>query len=359
MSMEQEPKQAGSEFEVGLDAADKSVASFARDDRSINHILRGILRRNPTIIPAMVLVFSVICFGIIAPNFMSPGVLSLVLKQVTVTGVVAIAQTLIILTAGIDLSVGAIMVLSSMIMGRLAVDFGIPPFFAVTISLFFGALMGWVNGVLVTIVKLPPFIVTLGTLSVFTALLLWYSGSQSIRGADIREMAPSLRFFGHSLRFGGFVLTYGGLALIGLAILIWYLLNHTAWGRHVHAIGDDPDAAMLSGIKINRTLISVYALAGLICGFAGWVAAGRVGSISPIGFTDINLASITAVVIGGTSLFGGRGSILGSVLGAMIVGVFNTGLSLAGVDDYWQMFAAGNLVLIAVALDQWLRRATK
>ena len=359
MSMEQEPKQAGSEFEVGLDAAGKSVASFARDDRSIDHILRGILRRNPTIIPAMVLVFSVICFGIIAPNFMSPGVLSLVLKQVTVTGVVAIAQTLIILTAGIDLSVSAIMVLSSMIMGRLAVDFGIPPFFAVTISLFFGALMGWVNGVLVTIVKLPPFIVTLGTLSVFTALLLWYSGSQSIRGADIREMAPSLLFFGHSLRFGGFVLTYGGLALIGLAILIWYLLNHTAWGRHVHAIGDDPDAAMLSGIKINRTLISVYALAGLICGFAGWVAAGRVGSISPIGFTDINLASITAVVIGGTSLFGGRGSILGSVLGAMIVGVFNTGLSLAGVDDYWQMFAAGNLVLIAVALDQWLRRATK
>ena len=359
MSMEQAPKQASSEFEVDLDAADKSAASFARDDRSIDHILRGILRRNPTIIPAMVLLFSVICFGIIAPNFMSPGVLSLVLKQVTVTGVVAIAQTLIILTAGIDLSVGAIMVLSSMIMGRLAVDFGIPPFFAVTISLFFGALMGWVNGVLVTIVKLPPFIVTLGTLSVFTALLLWYSGSQSIRGADIREMAPSLLFFGHSLRFGGFVLTYGGLALIGLALVIWYLLNHTAWGRHVHAIGDDPDAAMLFGIKINRTLISVYALAGLICGFAGWVAAGRVGSISPIGFSDINLASITAVVIGGTSLFGGRGSILGSVLGAMIVGVFNTGLSLAGVDDYWQMFAAGNLVLIAVALDQWLRRATK
>ena len=252
-----------------------------------------------------------------------------------------------------------LLIWAPMFCARWAVDFGIPPFFAVTISLFFGALMGWVNGVLVTIVKLPSFIVTLGTLSVFTALLLWYSGSQSIRGADIREMAPSLLFFGHSLRFGGFVLTYGGLALIGLAILIWYLLNHTAWGRHVHAIGDDPDAAMLSGIKINRTLISVYALAGLICGFAGWVAAGRVGSISPIGFTDINLASITAVVIGGTSLFGGRGSILGSVLGAMIVGVFNTGLSLAGVDDYWQMFAAGNLVLIAVALDQWLRRATK
>lgn len=353
----QKPK--GSDFESGLVAADKSVASFARDDQTMGYIVRGILRSNPTIIPAMVLLISVIGFGIIADNFLTPGVLSLVLKQVTVTGVVAIAQTLIILTAGIDLSVGAIMVLSSMIMGRLAVDFGIPPFFAVTISMFFGALMGWVNGVLVTYVRLPPFIVTLGTLSVFTALLLWYSGSQSIRGADIREIAPSILFFGNALSFGGFVLTYGGIALIVLALVVWYLLNQTAWGRHVHAIGDDPDAAMLSGIKINRTLISVYALAGLICGFAGWVAAGRVGSISPIGFTDINLASITAVVIGGTSLFGGRGSILGSVLGAMIVGVFNTGLSLAGVDDYWQMFAAGNLVLIAVALDQWLRRATK
>ena len=106
-------------------------------------------------------------------------------------------------------------------------------------------------------------------------------------------------------------------------------------------------------------MISVYAVAGLICGFAGWVAIGRVGSISPIAFEEINLATITAVVIGGTSLFGGRGSIPGSVLGALIVGVFTTGLSLAGVDDYWQMFAVGNLVLIAVALDQWLRRASQ
>ncbi len=137
------------------------------------------------------------------------------------------------------------------------------------------------------------------------------------------------------------------------------MLNHTAWGRHVHAIGDDPDAAMLSGIRVNSVLISVYVVAGLICGFAAWIAIGRVGSVSPIAFSTVNLASITAVVIGGTSLFGGRGSIIGSVLGAFIVGVFNTGLSLAGVDDYWQMFAAGTLVIIAVALDQWLRRASQ
>jgi fructose transport system permease protein len=144
-----------------------------------------------------------------------------------------------------------------------------------------------------------------------------------------------------------------------LAAIVWYVLSQTAWGRHVHAIGDDPDAAMLSGIRSKQTLVSVYTAAGVICGFAAWVSIGRVGSVSPVSFDTVNLGSITAVVIGGTSLFGGRGSIVGSVLGAIIVGVFNTGLSLAGVDDYWQMFAAGNLVIVAVALDQWLRRATQ
>jgi fructose transport system permease protein len=208
--------------------------------------------------------------------------------------------------------------------------------------------------------RLPPFIVTLGTLSIFESIKLWYSQSESIRNVDIEANASSLLFFGTTINFGGGAnISYGGITLIIFAAVLWYVLNHTAWGRHVHAIGDDPDAAMLSGIKVDRTLISVYTVAGLICGFAAWVAIGRVGSISPIAFSDVNLASITAVVIGGTSLFGGRGSIIGSVLGAMIVGVFITGLSLAGVDDYWQKFAAGCLVIIAVSLDQWLRRASQ
>ena len=187
----------------------------------------------------------------------------------------------------------------------------------------------------------------------------WYSGSESIRNVDIVEKAPALLWFGKGMNFGAASLSFGGIALILLAAALWYVLNQTAWGRHVHAIGDDPDAAMLSGIRVDRVLISVYAVAGVICGFAAWVAVGRVGSVSPIAFDTVNLGSITAVVIGGTSLFGGRGSIVGSVLGAFIVGVFNTGLSLARVDDYWQMFAAGCLVIIAVALDQWLRRASQ
>ena len=353
-------RQSEPDFEENSKNTDDAVAAFELDDRSFLSSIRNAVRNYPTLVPALVLVVSVLVFGLLAPRFLSPGVLSLVLQQVTVIGIVAIAQTLIILTAGIDLSVGAILVLSSFVMGRLAVMTGVPLPVAIAAGMAIGTLMGAFNGFLVAKVKLPPFIVTLGTLSVFTALKLWYSGSESIRNSDIEATAPALLWFGEAAaRPYGASITYGGVALILLAGIFWYVLQHTAWGRHVHAIGDDPEAAILSGIKTDRTLISVYAVAGLICGFAGWVAIGRVGSISPIAFEEINLATITAVVIGGTSLFGGRGSIPGSVLGALIVGVFTTGLSLAGVDDYWQMFAVGNLVLIAVALDQWLRRASQ
>ena len=359
MSAEDAPTKTISDYEATLTKADTAVAAFERDDKSFIPVVRSYLRNYPTMIPALVLVISVLAFGAIAPRFLGMGALSTVLKQVTVTGIVALAQTLVILTAGIDLSVGAILVVASLIMGNLAVVSGLPVGIAILIGLFFGGLMGFLNGVLVAKMKLPPFIVTLGTLSIFNALKLWYSGSESIRNVDIVEKAPALLWFGKGMNFGAASLSFGGIALILLAAALWYVLNQTAWGRHVHAIGDDPDAAMLSGIRVDRVLISVYAVAGVICGFAAWVAVGRVGSVSPIAFDTVNLGSITAVVIGGTSLFGGRGSIVGSVLGAFIVGVFNTGLSLARVDDYWQMFAAGCLVIIAVALDQWLRRASQ
>jgi fructose transport system permease protein len=359
MSSQDAPTKTISDYEATLNKADTAVASFEKDDKTFIHKLRNFMRRNPTMIPALVLLLSILIFGLIQPRFLGVGALSTVLKQVTVTGFIALAQTLVILTAGIDLSVGAILVVSSLVMANLAVVSGVPVIIAVLIGIFLGGVMGAVNGVLVTLMRLPPFIVTLGTLSIFESLKLWYSKSESVRNVDIEATAPSLLFFGKGFNISGASISYGGITLILLAALLWYVLNHTPWGRHVHAIGDDPDAALLSGINVNRTLISVYTVAGLICGFAAWIAIGRVGSVSPIAFDTVNLASITAVVIGGTSLFGGRGSIIGSVLGAMIVGVFITGLSLAGVDDYWQKFAAGCLVIIAVALDQWLRRASQ
>ncbi len=359
MASEDAPTKTISDYEAALNKADSAVATFEKDDKTLVHKLRNFLRRNPTMIPALVLILSILIFGLIQPRFLGMGALSTVLKQVTVTGFIALAQTLIILTAGIDLSVGAILVVSSLVMANLAVFSGVPVVVAIAIGIALGGVMGAVNGLLVTLMRLPPFIVTLGTLSIFEALKLWYSRSESVRNVDIEANAPGLLVFGQGFNISGASISYGGITLILLAALLWYVLNHTAWGRHVHAIGDDPDAALLSGINVNRTLVSVYTVAGLICGFAAWIAIGRVGSVSPIAFSDVNLASITAVVIGGTSLFGGRGSIIGSVLGAMIVGVFITGLSLAGVDDYWQKFAAGCLVIIAVSLDQWLRRASQ
>jgi fructose transport system permease protein len=359
MSDPDTPTKTISDFEAKLGAADKTVAQFDRDDKTAVAKVRGFLRDNPTMIPALVLAISVLAFGLANSRFLGLGALTTVLQQVTVTGFVALAQSVVILTAGIDLSVGEILILSSLVMGNLAVNLGLPAPVAIAIGVVVGMVMGLFNGILVTKMKLPPFIVTLGTLSIFRALKLAYSHSESIRNVDIEEKANFLLFFGNKFKFLGATVTFGMIMLLILAFIMWFALNRTAWGRHVHAIGDDADAAMLSGIAVDKTLISVYGVAGLICGFAGWVAVGRVGTISPIGFETINLDSITAVVIGGTSLFGGRGSIVGSVLGAIIVGVFITGLSLAGVDSYWQTFATGCLVIVAVALDQYLRRASK
>lgn len=371
MSSPDAPTKVISDFEAKLDQADKAVAQFEADDHTALATIKGVLRRHPTLIPAAVLLLSYLCFGFVAfaldhGSFFRGVVLSTILQQMTIVGLVALAQTLVILTAGIELSVGEILVFSALVMANLAVNTdnpeagGLPVPLAILAGIGIGTLMGLFNGFLVTKIKLPPFIVTLGTLSIFRSLKLAYSGSESVRNVDISAQAPSLLYFGQGFKIGSATVTFGMIALLILAAVVWYALNRTAWGRHVHAIGDDPDAAMLSGIKVDKVLISVYATAGAICGFAAWVSIGRIGSVSPIAFGDINLASITAVVIGGTSLFGGRGSVVGAILGAIIVQLFTTGLSVAArVDDYWQTFAAGCLVIVAVALDQYLRRASK
>lgn len=347
----------GQEFEASLDKSDRSVAAFEGHDKNIIDRLQHALHANPTMVPFIVLALSIVAFGFIAgANFFSAFNLSLIMQQVSIIGILAAAQSLIILTAGIDLSVGAIMVLMSVVAGNLAVSMGVPAPLAIGLGMVGGAAAGALNGLFVTRFKLPPFIVTLGTWNIFFALTLWLSGAQSIRSQDIDAAAPLLKFFGQSFRIGGAQFTYGSILMVLIFAVLWYMLNRTAWGRHVYAIGDDKEAAELSGIRTNRTLLSVYALAGLVCGLAAWASIGRVGSVSPQSFQEANLQSITAVVIGGISLFGGRGSIMGPLVGALIVGVFNSGLRLAGVDVLWQVFAIGWLTIVAVAIDQWIRK---
>ena len=321
--------------------------------------LQHFLHAYPTTIPFIVLLLGVALFSsVVGAKFFHPFNLSLILQQVTIIGMVGIAQTLIILTAGIDLSVGAIMVLSSVVMGKLAVVAGVPVPLAFALGLLTGLACGLINGILVTRLHLPPFIVTLGTWSIFGALNLWYSESQTIRQQEVEAAAPFLQFMGTAIRFAGARLTYGSILMLLLAALVWYVLNHTAFGRHIYATGDDPDAARLAGIDTDRTLLAVYGSAGLICAVAGWVLIGRIGAVSSLSGGTANLDSITAVVIGGTSLFGGRGSIVGTLVGALIVGVFRNGLALAGVDVVWQEFTVGLLIIIAVTIDQWIRKVS-
>ena len=189
-----------------------------------------------------------------------------------------------------------------------------------------GALCGFINGTLVARMRLPPFIVTLGMWQIVLAANYLYSANETLRSQDIAKKAEILQFFGEKIKLGGAVFTYGVITMVLLVLILNYILNHTAWGRHVYAIGDDPDAAELSGVEVKKTLVSVYVLAGLICGLAGWALIGRIGSVSPTAGQFANIESITAVVIGGISLFGGRGSILGMLFGALIVGVFSLGL---------------------------------
>ncbi|RWM80821.1 MAG: ABC transporter permease [Mesorhizobium sp.] len=348
------------EYEKALSNSDASVAAFDEHGTSLVKRIQHFLHSTPAAVPLIVLVLSIAVFGVtIGGRFFSSYTLTLILQQIAIVGILGAAQTLVILTAGIDLSIGVIMVISAVIMGNCAVTYGLPTLLAVVIGLAAGAACGLLNGLLVAYMKLPPFIVTLGTWNIVMATNFIYSANETIRDADVDVQAPLLHLFGLNFKVGTAVLTFGVIAMVVLVLILWYVLNHTAWGRHVYAVGDDPEAAKLSGIQTKKVLISVYTLAGLIAAFAAWVSIGRNGSISPsAAVTDYNLQAITATVIGGISLFGGRGSILGTLFGAMIVGVVSMGLNMLGADPQWKVLLTGVLIIGAVAIDQWIRKVS-
>ena len=169
-------------------------------------------------------------------------------------------------------------------------------------------------------------------------------------------MPDLLMWTGNTISLGDTRITYGSILMLVLFGVFAWVLKNTAWGKHVYAVGDDAEAARLAGVRKDRVLLSVYIVAGLICAVAGWMLIGRIASASPQAGGTANLDSITAVVIGGTSLFGGRGRVIGTLFGALIVGVLRNGLTLAGVDVLWQDFAVGFLIIAAVAIDQWIRK---
>ncbi len=341
--------------------ADAGFARFEDDRKGLIGRFQHTLHINPALVPLIILVMAIAIFGmLLGQRFFSAGTLTLILQQVQIVGVLAAAQTLVILTAGIDLSVGAIAVLCTVIMGQFTFRYGLPAELSLVIGLLFGAGIGATSGFLVSRVKIPPFIATLGMWQIVLATTYLFSRNETLRSSQLREEATTLLFLGNQVSIGGANFTYGVILMILIVVCLGYALRSTAWGRHVYAVGDDPEAAQLAGVNVHRTLMSVYTLTGLICAVAGWIMIGRFSSVSPSASTGVvgNIQSITAVVIGGISLFGGRGSIYGAFFGAMIVGVFEMGLRMAGADPQWTFLLIGMLIIGAVALDQWIRKVS-
>jgi fructose transport system permease protein len=336
---------------VDSEATPAPAEEFLNRPATVSQRIHSVLHRQPALSPAIVLVLAAVVFSLVNERFYQLQNLSLIAQQVAVVGTLAVGQTLIILTAGIDLSIGAVMVLSSLLMSKLVADSHLPGVVALLAGTVIAIAAQAVNGFLVTKVKLPPFIVTLGTLSIFTAITLIYAKGQTV------SLQPGnlLMWSADTVSIGQLNLTTGVLLMIALYAVIGYALRYTAWGRHLYAVGDDIEAARLAGISVNRVLLSAYMVAGFTIAVAAWILVGRVGGGDPNSGLNANLQSITAVVIGGTSLFGGRGVVLGSLMGALIVQVFVNGLALAGIDPNYQVLTVGVLVIAAVSVDQWIR----
>ena len=301
--------------------------------------------------PFIALALACAFFGLTTERFFTGENLSLILQQVMVVGVIAIGQTLIILTAGIDLSCGMVMALGSIVMTKFAADLGLPAPLAILCGIGVTALFGLLNGLLVTRIKLPPFIVTLGTFNIAFAITQLYSGSQTIT-----DVPPMMTWLGSTFSIGGTAVAYGTVLMIALYLGVWFWLRETAAGRHVYAVGNNPEATRLVGIPTDRVLLGVYVLAGVFYGIASLLAVSRTGVGDPNAGQTENLDAITAVVLGGTSLFGGRGMILGTLVGAVVVGVLRNGLTLMGVDSVYQVLVTGILVILAVTVDQLSRK---
>ncbi|AUI62448.1 ABC transporter permease [Amycolatopsis sp. BJA-103] len=307
--------------------------------------------RAPAVGPALALLVAIVVFSLSTDTFLDLDNLSLVVQQSLVVGTLALGQTLIILTAGIDLANAAAMVLATLIMAKLVVG-GVSGIWALLLGIVATVVIGMVTGSLVTRIKLPPFIVTLGLLTVLTAAAKLFASGQAVPVADsLLKWLGTRRYL-----FGGIPITYGMTLALLMYLALWYALTRTPWGKHVYAVGNAPESARLSGIKVNRTILSVYIVAGVIVGIAAWQALGRVPNADPNAFQLGNLDSITAVVLGGASLFGGRGSVLGTMMGALVVAVLRSGLTQLGVDALYQDVATGALLIGAVCVDRFARR---
>ncbi|MCX5497801.1 ABC transporter permease [Kaistia dalseonensis] len=323
-----------------------------------------ILRLRTFIALALVVAF----FGLMAPNFMSVANLVIVSKHVAINALLAIGMTYVILTGGIDLSVGSIVGLTGMIAGAL-ITYGIPlPFLGVVvwpnvletmaIVLVVGAIIGAFNGVLITQLNVAPFIATLGTLYVARGAALLLSN-----GATFPNLVgkPELGNEGFPILGAGtlFGIPLSIVILVVVALIAAYVAARTPFGRRVYAVGGNERAAALSGVYVNRVKLAVYVISGFCAAIAGLIVSSQLVASHPASGESFELNAIAAAVLGGTSLSGGRGTIGGTIVGAFVIGVLSDGLVMMGVSEFWQMVIKGLVIVSAVVLDQMQRTLSR
>lgn len=322
-----------------------------------------LLRGGPFIALGLLLAY----MSIASPHFLSIGNLSNIGRQSAITAILAVGQTAVILSAGIDLSVGAMAALSAsaaavmmtsqfevlgMTVGPVPFALGLP------IALLVGLLAGAFNGLVISKGRIPDFIATLGTFEAFRGLALLITGGlpvpSHLTATELRGTLPEpMLWLGGGRIFG---VPVPALIALGTVILGWLLLRYTAVGRATYAVGGNREAARVSGINIDRTKVAVYMFSGLMAGLGGFVLAGRLNSANALMAGGQELTSIAAVVIGGTNLFGGEGGVFGTLVGALVLGVLANGLNLLNVSEFWQRVFQGLVIIVVVIFDQWRRR---
>jgi inositol transport system permease protein len=300
-----------------------------------------------------ILLGMLIAMTFLSPAFLTPRNLLNIVRQISVMGLIAIGVTMVIITGGIDLSSGSVLALAAVVATSLAqrLDWAeikfpgldVPVFIPIVAALAVGAVCGLINGSLIARFKIPPFIATLGMMTVARGFALIYSER------PVSGLKDSYTYIGQGEPFG---VPVPILILALVAIVAHVMLNNTRFGRHIYALGGNEQAARISGINISRVKIGVYTIAGLLAGLSGLVLSSRIGSGQPGLGLGYELDAIASAVIGGTSLSGGIGTIWGTIVGALIIGVLNNGLDLLNVSAYWQTIVKGSIIVIAVIIDE-------
>lgn len=301
---------------------------------------RELLSRYGIVLAFLVLALAL---SLLSPSFLTPSNLINVLRQIAVNALLAFGMTVVILGAGIDLSVGSILAFTGAVAAGIAVA-GWPPALAMLAALALGALIGLFNGVFVAYARIAPFIATLGALTIFRGATLVYTDGRPITG-----LPEAFNVIGNGIWLGIPVPVWIMLAFLALTHC---LLRYTALGRAIYAVGGNEEAARLSGISVSRVKLFQYAYSGLACALGALVLSGRLNSAQPTAGAGFELDAIAAVVVGGTSLFGGRGGVIGTFLGALIIGVLNNGMNLLNVSAFYQQIVKGGVILAALLIDR-------